>query len=50
MIVHIVGGVVKLFLYLWVTERSIQRLNNKVLWSFVGEAEQELDNVVSWEV
>lgn len=38
------------FLYLGVTERGVQRLNNEVLRSLVGEAEQELDDVVGWEV
>lgn len=39
-----------MFSYLWVTERSVQRLNYEVLGSFVGEAEQELDDVVGREV
>lgn len=36
--------------YLWVTERGVQRLHNKVLRSLVGEAEKELDDVVGREV
>lgn len=36
--------------HLWITERSIQGLHNEVLCSFVGKAEQELNDVISWKV
>lgn len=38
------------FSYLWVTERSIQRLYDEVLRPFVSEAKKELNDVVGWEV
>ena len=37
-------------LYLRVPEGGVQRFHKEVLWSLVGEAQQELDDVVGWEI
>lgn len=35
---------------LWITERSLQRLNRESLTSFIGETHKEPHNFIGWKL